>query len=53
MSEQFARLYIANLEKRREGLVGSQSVSAHIIYRVLNMEIDAIKETMLEMGHTL
>ncbi len=54
MSEEFARLYIANLEKRRYSLIECNGYMRNaIILQMLDMQINAIKETMLEMGHKL
>lgn len=53
MSEEFAKRLIINLEKRKKRMLKSKSIASGIIYKMLDEQIDAIKETMLEMGHIL
>ena len=53
MTKQFAKLYIANLERRKKRMLQANSLAGDIVYQMLNEQIDAIKETMLEMGHKL
>ena len=53
MSEEFAKRLIANLEKRKKRMLRSKSLASAIIYKMLDEQIDAIKETMFEMGHKL